>query len=70
MRFLKQAQVDFPVLIDQDGKVSNEYEIFAFPSSFLINAEGRLSKSVNTAIEWDDAEIKHIIRQIISEEVP
>lgn len=63
--FLKQVQVDFPVLIDQDGKVSADYEIFSFPSSFLIDAQGQIRYSVNAAIEWDNTEIKKVIRQLI-----
>lgn len=63
--FLKRVQVDFPVLIDLDGQVSAEYEIFAFPSSFLIDAEGRIRYSVNTAIEWDEPELKAVIQTLI-----
>ncbi|CAN8142187.1 cytochrome c biogenesis protein CcmG, thiol:disulfide interchange protein DsbE [uncultured Thiomicrorhabdus sp.] len=65
--FLKQVQVDFPVLIDQDGKVSADYEIFSFPSSFLIDTNGQIRYSVNAAIEWDDSEIKQQIQQLINE---
>ena len=63
--FLKSVQVDFPVLIDLDGRVSAEYEIFAFPSSFIINQQGQMVYSVNTAIEWDEPEIKSTIGRLI-----
>ncbi|BBP45601.1 hypothetical protein THMIRHAS_09740 [Thiosulfatimonas sediminis] len=65
--FLKQVQVDFPVLIDQDGKTSAEYEIFSFPSSFLIDANGQIRYSVNAAIEWDDEQIKQQIQALIQQ---
>ncbi|WP_319558158.1 TlpA disulfide reductase family protein [Thiomicrorhabdus sp.] len=65
--FLKQVQVDFPVLIDLDGKVAADYEIFSFPSSFLIDAKGNLRYSVNAAIEWDDAEVKTVINQLLND---
>lgn len=65
--FLKKVKVDFPVLIDLDGKVSASYEIFAFPSSFLIDETGLLRFSVNTAIEWDEPEVKKVIRSMIAE---
>jgi len=67
--FLKQVQVDFPVLMDADGKVSADYEIFAFPSSFLIDAQGKLQYSVNTAIEWDDEEVKKVVQSMIDPEL-
>jgi len=63
--FLKSVQVDFPVLIDLDGKVSNQYEIFAFPSSFVIDAQGQLRYSVNAAIEWDEPQVKEVINLMI-----
>ena len=63
--FLKSVQVDFPVLIDLDGKVSNQYEIFAFPSSFIIDAQGKMRYSVNTAIEWDEPQVKEILGVMI-----
>lgn len=65
--FLKSVQVDFPVLIDLDGRVSSQYEIFAFPSSFIIDAQGKMRYSVNTAIEWDESQVKEIIDLMIKE---
>lgn len=65
--FLKKVKVDFPVLIDQDGKTSAEYEIFSFPSSFLIDANGQIRYSVNAAIEWDDEQIKQQIQTLIDD---
>lgn len=65
--FLKKVQVDFPVLIDLDGLVSSRYEIFSFPSSFIIDAQGNLRYSVNAAIEWDEPNIKEVIDAMIKE---
>lgn len=64
--FFKKVQVDFPVLIDLEGKVANQYEIFAFPSSFIIDAQGDLRYSVNAAIEWDEPQIKLVIESLIN----
>lgn len=66
MEFMQKVQVDFPVLMDLDGKVSADYEIFSFPSSFLIDAKGQLRYSVNAAIEWDEADVKKVIQTLIS----
>ena len=64
--FMQKVQVDFPVLMDLDGKVSADYEIFSFPSSFLIDAKGQLRYSVNAAIEWDEPEVKKVIQTLIA----
>lgn len=63
--FLTEVDVDFPVLIDLDGKVSAKYQIFSFPSSFLIDKQGQIRYSVNSAIEWDDEEVKDVINSMI-----
>ena len=51
--FLDQVTVDFPVLLDRDGKVSQQWQVFSFPSSFLVDRQGRVRYSVNSGILWD-----------------
>jgi thiol-disulfide isomerase/thioredoxin len=65
--FLKRVNVDFPVLLDQDGAVSSRWRVFAFPSSFLLDRSGTLRYSVNTAIEWDSEEVKAVIDGLLRE---
>jgi len=65
--FLKQVRVDFPVLMDVEGVVSNQWHIFGFPSSFLIDRNQKVTHSVNSAIEWDEPEIADTIRTLIEQ---
>jgi thiol-disulfide isomerase/thioredoxin len=65
--FLKQVNVDFPVLLDRDGAVSSRWRVFAFPSSFLLDRQGKVRYSVNTAIEWDSDEVKTVIERLLNE---
>lgn len=68
LAFLKRVDVDFPVLLDGDGAVSNRWKVFAFSSSFLLDRNGRIRYSVNTAIEWDDPAVKAVIERLLREE--
>jgi thiol-disulfide isomerase/thioredoxin len=68
LAFLKRVDVDFPVLIDGDGAVSSRWKVFAFPSSFLLDRQGRVRYSVNTAIEWDDPAVKAVIERLLRED--
>ncbi|MGM0813739.1 MAG: TlpA family protein disulfide reductase, partial [Pseudomonadota bacterium] len=61
LEFMREVEVDFPVLMDQDGRVSDEWGVFAFPSSFILDREGRIRYSVNTAIEWDTDAVRQVI---------
>jgi thiol-disulfide isomerase/thioredoxin len=59
--FLRRVDVDFPVLLDRDGAVSAQWRVFAFPSSFLLDREGRVRYSVNSAIPWDEPGVMEVI---------
>jgi len=67
LAFLKRVDVDFPVLLDHNGAVSASWKVFAFPSTFLLDHKGNVRYSVNTAIEWDNDEVKAVIQQLIDE---
>jgi thiol-disulfide isomerase/thioredoxin len=67
MSFMEEVQVDFPVLMDLDGAIAAEWRVFAFPSSFLLDREGRIRYSVNSAIEWDTDEIREVIDRLREE---
>jgi len=49
------------------GAGSTRWGVVAFPSSFLLDREGRIRYSVNTAIEWDSAEVKAVIDRLRAE---
>jgi thiol-disulfide isomerase/thioredoxin len=55
--FLKQVKVDFPVLLDHDGRFSAQWKVLVFPSTFVIAPDGRIVYGVNGAILWDSPEV-------------
>jgi thiol-disulfide isomerase/thioredoxin len=65
--FMNKIAVDFPVLIDPDGATAARWRVFAFPSSFLVDRQGRIRYSVNTAIEWDTPEVRAVIDRLRAE---
>jgi thiol-disulfide isomerase/thioredoxin len=67
LQFMREVNVDFPVLMDEDGAVSRDWGVFAFPSSFIIDRNGRIRYSVNTAIEWDTDTVMQVINRLRSE---
>lgn len=67
LEFMERVEVDFPVLVDADGAVSGEWGVFAFPSSFILDHEGLVRYSVNTAIEWDAEEVYAVIEALLAE---
>lgn len=55
--FLKRVNVEFPVLLDRKGKVSAEWNVIAFPSTFVIGPDGKIHYGINAAITWDDPNV-------------
>lgn len=40
--FLDSSALDFPVVMDSDGRVMQQYGVSAMPSSFLVNPQGQI----------------------------
>jgi peroxiredoxin len=41
--FVEQYKIDFPILMDAGGKVADRYVVHGFPTSILINPEGKIT---------------------------
>ncbi len=48
--------VNYPVLLDDEGKAGDLFKIAAYPRTFLIDADGRVRKVFEGAVERDDLE--------------
>ncbi|MDF1529617.1 MAG: TlpA disulfide reductase family protein, partial [Sedimenticola sp.] len=55
--FLKQVKVEFPVLLDTDGKESAKWQVLVFPSTFVIGPDGQIVYGLNGAIHWDEPDV-------------
>jgi len=62
--FLKKVNVDFPVLLDSDGRVSANWNVLAFPSTFVIGVDGKIKYGVNAAIHWDNGEVIKVMNKL------
>lgn len=65
--FLKRVEVDFPILLDPDGSASRDWGVFSFPSSFLLDRQGRVRYTLNKAIDWHTPEIKALLDALVAE---
>jgi len=56
LNFLKKVDVDYPVLLDNDGQFAKKWNVVTYPSTFIIDTHGNIVYGVNAAIAWDDPE--------------
>ena len=67
LTFMEQVDVDFPVLLDPQGATSHAWNVFAFPTSFLLDRSGRIRYSVNSAIDWNEEEVISVIDALVDD---
>ena len=63
--FVKKLDLTFPVLLDQDGKVRNEYEVMAMPMSYIIGKDGKISGKIIGGRQWSSSEAGILIDSLI-----
>lgn len=65
--FLKQVPVNFPIVLDAEGNNLKPWQVFAFPTSYIVDKRGRLRLGLFGSIEWDEAETVAKIEALLSE---
>ncbi|MCW8918485.1 MAG: TlpA family protein disulfide reductase [Gammaproteobacteria bacterium] len=65
--FLHKVPAQFPVLLDPQGTTTAPWKLRAFPTSFLIDREGRLRYGYFGGLEWDAPEVIDLITMLLQE---
>ena len=65
--YLSRMPLGFPVLLDPDGSNTRRWKVFALPSSFLLDAEGRVRYILTGPTEWDEGEALRLVESLLAE---
>lgn len=65
--YLSQLALGFPVLLDADGQNTRRWKVYALPTSFLLDAEGRIRYVLKGPTEWDEGEAVQAINKLLEE---
>ena len=65
--FLKQVPVGFPILLDSEGEQLKPWQVFAFPTSYVVDKQGRLRLGLFGSIEWDSPEAVVQLEKLLAE---
>lgn len=64
-RYARKKKLPFPVLLDTDEKVSENYRVRSHPDHFLIDRQGRLIGKSLGGRDWMSGEVQNLIHFLI-----
>ena len=62
--FVKEHKITFSALLDSDQEVTDDYKVWALPTTYFINAEGKIIGKVNGSRDWSAEEATQYISSI------
>ena len=65
--FLSRHPVNFPVLLDSRGTAAKSWQVSAYPTTFLIDANGRIRYALAGGHDWNDPASVNTIRTLLDD---
>lgn len=65
--YLSRMKLGFPILLDPDGSNTRRWKVFALPTTFLLDATGRVRYVLTGPTEWDEGEALRVIESLLGE---
>jgi len=65
--FLSRMKLGFPILLDPDGSNTKRWKVFALPTTFLLDAKGRVRYVLTGPTEWDEGEALQVLESMLAE---
>lgn len=64
--FLAKMKLGFPVLLDPDGSNTQRWSVFALPTTFVLDADGRVRHVLSGPAEWDEGEPLAVVEAVLA----
>ena len=64
-RFRELLNISFTTLLDSKGEVAAAWDVELYPTSYLVDGEGRIRYAVQGALEWDSAQALRVIENLM-----
>ena len=68
--FVAEMKLSFPVLVDPGHQVGDQFGVWGYPETFLIDREGRLAERIIGPRDWASAESVAKIEALLAVPVP
>lgn len=63
--FLQKVEVNFDVLLDENSLAVRDWQVYAYPSNFLIDRDGSIRYAYRGALQWDADEVVEVIESLL-----
>ena len=64
---VSELKISFPVVRDEEARVTGQYRVQFLPTSWIIKPNGRILGRIPGAIEWDRPPAPRVFQQLITE---
>lgn len=65
--FIKDYALTFPIVVDMDQQVSQQYGVRGIPATFLLDQHGRIAGMLSGSVNWDSEAAHALIEQLLQE---
>jgi len=65
IRFTDEQGVEFPLPMDLESSVVQSWPVTGLPTTFVVDAEGRLAYRAQGEREWDDPGLLETVRALL-----
>ena len=65
--FAAGTELEFPILMDKEGSVTQEWPVLGLPTTFILDSKGRIRYRAVGGREWDDPALLQKIRALMHE---
>ncbi len=63
--FVKDLQVNFEILLDRESESVRNWNIYAYPSNFLLDKTGKITHAYRGALAWDSPVVVEVIESML-----
>lgn len=67
VRYMKENNFQFPVLVDSDGKTARSYGVTGIPETYIVDKKGILKRRIIGPEDWNSPQVKSFLSKLIQE---
>ena len=69
-KFAQEHKLTFEILLDQEGKMGEAFNVRSIPTTYILGRNGQLLGRVMGARDWDDSDFVALFRKLINARQP